>query len=103
MSQTRSYTKAVSILRQLHDALFAQIDSLQTFLDDNMQYFETKHRDLEEQWKCYLDRIASELIHLRRWQRGLMQRIQRFDGMKDGVGSNMCLCSNEPHTDSCLS
>jgi hypothetical protein len=85
MSQTRSYTKAASILRQLHDALFAQNDSLQIFFDDNMQYFETRDAELEARCKSQLDRIFNEMIHLRRWQRRLMQRIQRFDGMKEGV------------------
>ena len=77
MTQTRSYTKAVSILRQFHDTLFAQAESLQTFLDDNREQF--------EQWTCYFDQISSDMIHFRRWQRRLLQRMQRFDGMKDGV------------------
>jgi hypothetical protein len=78
--------KAISILRQLHDILSTQCDSLQTFLDDNMPFFETKDGDLETRWNCYFDRIESESVNLRRWQRGLVQRMQRFDGMKEGVG-----------------
>jgi ubiquitin C-terminal hydrolase len=77
--------KAVSILHQLHDTLFVHLDSLQTFLNDNLQFFETKDEDLDEQWKCYFDQISRKIIHLRRWQRRLIQRMQRFDGMKDGV------------------
>ncbi len=90
MSRTRTYTKAVSILRQVHDSLSSQIDSLQMFLDDNIQYFETKDKDSEERWRGFFERISSELVHLQRWQRRLKQRIQRFDAMKDGVCLTLC-------------
>ena len=77
--------KAVSILRQFHDTILSQIASLETFLDETHQYFETNDRDLDEHWRRYFDRIRRENNHLRRWERRLAQRMQRFDGMKDGV------------------
>jgi hypothetical protein len=95
--------KAVSILHQLHDTLDAQLDSLQTFLDDNTPYFETRDKDLDEQWRCHFHRISRAIVHLRRWERRLMQRMQRFDGMKDGVRRLCYPYNGQVHADSYLS
>lgn len=95
--------KAVSILHQLHDTLFAQLASLQTFLDNEIPYFETRDKDLDEQSRYYFDRISREMVHLRRWERRLMQRMQRFDGMKDGVRQLCIPNSCQAHADSYLS
>ena len=86
MSQSRSYMKAVSILRQFHDTLSAHLDSLDAFLDGT-RYFETQTPKPEpnEQWRCYFDRISREMVHLQRWRRRLLQRAQRFHDMKDGI------------------
>ena len=50
-----------------------------------IQYFETKDKKLEERWRYYFDLISREIVHLRRWERRLMQRMERYDGMRDGV------------------
>ena len=84
MSRTRSYTKAASMLRQFHDTLATTIESLQNFLDDNLHFFETESGQ-DAVSMSYLEIVHCETFHLRRFRRRLLQRMQRFDGMKDGV------------------
>ncbi|MCJ1383575.1 hypothetical protein MMC17_006689 [Xylographa soralifera] len=85
MALTRSYMKAVSILHQLHDTLSTQLDSLRTFLDEEMQVFESGDKISSGRWKYYLDRIWRNVANLRKRERRLMQRLNRFNEMKDGV------------------
>lgn len=72
------------MLRQFHDTLATTIESLQNFLDDNLHFFETD-AGLDVMSISYLEIVHSETFHLRRFRRRLLQRMQRFDGMKDGV------------------
>ena len=85
MALTRSYMKAVSILHQLHDTLSTELESLQTFLNEKMQYFETEDQLSSGKWKDHFDCIWRDVIRLRERERRLMQRLKRFNGMKDGV------------------
>ena len=85
MALTRSYMKAVSILHQLHDTLSTQLESLQTFLDTQMPFLSTEDKNSSEKRKSYLDHIRRGLPSLRKRERRLMQRLKRFNGMKDGV------------------
>jgi len=91
MTRTKSYTKAVSILHQLHNTLFATIDNLENFLDEKTHYFDAGDEKLNDQWSRYMDWISLEMGELRRWQRRLSQRMKRFDGMKVGLVSSSAL------------
>lgn len=62
ISQTRSNMRTIS-LRQPGGILSTQCDSLQTFLDDNMPFSETKNGDLETKRNCYFDRIGSNIVN----------------------------------------
>ena len=85
MALTRSYMKAVSILHQLHDTLSTQLESLQTFLDGEIPFCETEDKISAGKWKYCLDCIRRDVVYLRKRERRLMQRLKRFNGMKDGV------------------
>ncbi len=83
---TISYTRALSILRRFHDALLLTIEAWQEFALGDILYFETKSTELDALWKQYIDGLFNEISELRYLQRSLLQRIQTFDRMKDGVG-----------------
>jgi hypothetical protein len=82
---TVSYTRAVSILRRFHDALFLTIEAWQEFALGDIFYFETKSPQLDALWKQYTDSLFNDMSELRYLQRSLLQRISTFDRMKDGV------------------
>jgi hypothetical protein len=82
---TISYTRAVSILRRFHDALLLTVEAWQEFELGEILYFETKSTELDALWKQYMDSLFNEISELRYLQRSLLQRIQTFDRMKDGV------------------
>ena len=41
LSRTKSYTKAVSVLRKFHDMLSLTLESFQDFTQGELKYFET--------------------------------------------------------------
>ena len=82
---TVSYTKAVSVLRKFQDALLLSLEAWQDFALGDLLYFETKGTELDALWKPYLDSLFNDMSELRYLQRSLLQRIQTFDRMKDGV------------------
>ena len=88
---TKNYTWAVAILRRFHDALLMTIESWQEFAVGDMQYLETKNVGLDALWKEYIDSLFNDMSDLRYLQRSILQRIQTFDRMKDGVRSSYSL------------
>ncbi|KIX04584.1 uncharacterized protein Z518_05454 [Rhinocladiella mackenziei CBS 650.93] len=87
LSRTKSYTRAVSILRKFHDLLSLTLDSFQEFSRNELKYFETSSEVLDRFWTSYLESVFESTETLRHWQRMLLQKIQTFDRMKDGVGN----------------
>lgn len=85
LTRTKSYTRAVFILRQFHDMLNLTLDTFEDFIDGELGYFETNIETLDKFWSRYLESISDDLASLRYWQRMLSQKIQTFDRMKDGV------------------
>jgi hypothetical protein len=82
---TVSYTRAVSILHRFHDALLLTIEAWQEFALRDILYFETKSTELDALWKQYIDSLFNDMSELRYLQRSLLQRIQTFDRMRNGV------------------
>lgn len=83
--------KAGSILRHLHNSLDLHIFFLEDFLDNKSHFFETDDKEQEKEWCFYLDVVVSELGCMKRWARGMQQRMERFDAMRDGVRIPLCL------------
>ena len=63
------------------------IESFQEFSNNELQYFRTDSEKLDAYWKRYVDSLFEDVSDLRLWQRSLLQRINTFDRMKDGVCS----------------
>jgi hypothetical protein len=84
--KTTRYTWALSVLRRFHDLLLKTLEAWEDFADGELQYFNTNSETLDKLWDRYYESLSndvSELVYLRR---SLLQRIQTFDRMKDGVG-----------------
>ena len=84
-TRTKKYTQAVSVLRRFHDTLYMTIEAWQEFACGDMQYFMTKSPGLDALWRKHIDSLFDDVSELRYIQRSLLQRIQTFDRMKDGV------------------
>ncbi|KIY03609.1 uncharacterized protein Z520_00300 [Fonsecaea multimorphosa CBS 102226] len=85
LGRTKSYTKAVSILRKFNDMLNLTLETFQDFEQGELQFLNTRDEKLDDLWKIYLDRIFEDFATMRYLQRVLVQKIQTFDRMKDGV------------------
>lgn len=85
LGRTKSYTKAVSIMRKFNDILSLALDTFHDFELGEGQYFGTGNDELDSRWKGYLDSISDDFASLRYFHRILVQKIQTFDRMKDGV------------------
>ncbi len=96
---TKNYTWAVSTLRQFHDSLLMTIDAWQEFALGDIQYFATGSTKLDALWKEYMDSLFDDMSELRYLQRSLLQRIQTFDRMKDGVCSGLVPRIETSYTD----
>jgi hypothetical protein len=79
------YIRALSILRRFHNLLLKTLEAWEGFSSGGLKYFDTNSEILDRLWDRYYESLfsdASELLHL---ERSLLQRIQTFDRMKDGV------------------
>jgi len=88
LGRTKSYTKAVSIMRRFNDMLSLSLDTFRDFELGELQYFGTGNAMLDDIWKPYLDSIFDDFGTMRYLQRVLVQKIQTFDRMKDGVSTS---------------
>lgn len=88
LGRTKSYTKAVAIMRKFNDVLTLSLETFWDFEQDELQYFNTGNEMLDDLWKRYLDRIFDAFATMRYLQRVLVQKIQTFDRMKDGVSTS---------------
>lgn len=61
------------------------IESWQEFALGDIQYFDTGSAKLDGLWKAYVDALFNDMSDLKYLKRSLLQRIQTFDRMKDGV------------------
>lgn len=86
--KTTRYTWALSVLRRFHDLLLKTLEAWEEFASGELRYFDTNSEVLDRLWDRYYESIfndVSELLYLRR---SLLQRIQTYDRMKDGVRRN---------------
>jgi hypothetical protein len=86
LGRTKSYTKAVSILKKFSDTLALTLDTMRDFELGEMQYLDPGNDALREMWNAYYDSISDDVSIMRYLRRLLIHRIQTFDRMKDGVG-----------------
>ncbi|KEF59571.1 uncharacterized protein A1O9_04416 [Exophiala aquamarina CBS 119918] len=91
LGRTKSYTKAVTIMRKFNDVLILSLDTFRDFEQDELQYFNTGNEMLDDLWKRYLDRIFDGFATMQYLQRVLVQKIQTFDRMKDGLVNSSAL------------
>jgi hypothetical protein len=87
------YTWTLSVLRRFHDLLLKTLQAWEEFASGELKYFDTNSEILDRLWDRYYESLfndASELLYL---ERSLLQKIQTFDRMKDGVfnGKRVCL------------
>jgi hypothetical protein len=90
--KTTRYTWALSILRRFHDLLLKTLEAWEEFASGELKYFDTNSEILDRLWDRYYESLfndASELLYL---QRSLLQKIQTFDRMKDGVCGRWRTC-----------
>lgn len=83
--KTTRYTWALSVLRRFHDLLMKTLEAWEEFASGELKYFDTESEILDRLWDRHYESLlndVSELVYLRR---SLLQRIQTFDRMKDGV------------------
>jgi hypothetical protein len=86
LGRTKSYTRAVSILKKFSDTLALTLDTMRDFELGEMQYLDAGNDALREMWNGYYDSISDDVNIMRYLRRLLIQRIQTFDRMKDRVG-----------------
>jgi hypothetical protein len=82
---TKAYTWAVSVLRSFHDLLIKTLDAWDIFASHELRYFETSSDMLQSIWAEYMADMDKNVSEMRYLQRSLVQRIETFDRMKDGV------------------
>ena len=95
LGRTKSYTKAVSIMRKFNDTLSLSLDTFQDFELGELQYISTGNDTLDDLWKRHLDSIFNDFTSMRHLQRILVQKIQTFDRMKDGVSRSDILARHD--------
>jgi len=91
LGRTKSYTKAVSITRKFNDVLILSLDTFRDFEQGELQYFNTGNETLDDIWKTYLASVFDDFATMRYLQRVLVQKIQTFDRMKDGLVNSSSL------------
>lgn len=99
--KTTRYTWALSILRRFHDVLQKTLEAWEEFNSGELKYFATDSEILDRHWYRYHQSIFEDVSELAYLRRSLLQRIQTFDRMKDGVGlvaSDDYLCLLTQHS-----
>jgi hypothetical protein len=86
--KTTRYTWALSILRRFHDLLLKTLEAWDEFAAGELKYFDTNNEILDGHWDRYYESLFNDVSELVYLQRSLLQRIQTFDRMKDGVRSH---------------
>ena len=94
LNRTKTYTHAVSILRQCNDALSTTLDAFQDFAHTEFLYFQTESRILDGLWQDHMTSLFETAKELRAMQRKLSQRISTFDRMLDGLVNASALKEN---------
>ena len=94
LNRMKTYTHAVSILRQCHDALSTTTDAFQDFASTEFQCFQTGSEILDSLWKDYTTSLSDNAGDLRAMQRKLAQRISTFDRMLNGLVDASALKEN---------
>lgn len=82
---TKNYTLATSILRRYHDLLLKTIESWDTFAAGELRYFDNNSPVLQRLWNGPITSLFNDVSELRFLQRSILQKIQTFDRMTDGV------------------
>jgi hypothetical protein len=83
--KTTRYTWALSVLRRFHDSLLRTVEAWEEFATGELKYFDTNSEKLDRLWDRYYESLFNNASELQYLERSLLQRIQTFDRMKDGV------------------
>lgn len=78
LGRKKSYTKAVSIMREFNDILSLCLDTYHDFELGELHYLHTGNKVLDDFGKEYLDSLASDFASLLYFQRVLVQRSRRL-------------------------
>lgn len=73
------------MLRRYHDRLLKTIESWDAFAAGEIRYFDTNSDMLREAWSNHIASLFNDVSELRFLQRSILQKIQTFDRMADGV------------------
>ena len=86
MSRTKEYGKNIEILHLLHNAITKTLQSWDAFARGEVQYLEPNGPEsLRESYEASLASVEKNMTELRFRKLTLRQRIDLFDGMRNGV------------------
>ena len=71
-------------MRRFNDTITLTLDTFRDFERGDLQYFDSD-ADLGEIWQKYFSSLSNDYATMQNLQRVLIQKIQTFDRMKDGV------------------
>lgn len=91
-SGTIRYSRAVSVLRHCREALAQTLYAWDLFASLDPQCFAVDDHNLHTSSSIEMSTIQQAVSELRFSARGLSQRIETFDRMKDDVGTTPHLC-----------
>ena len=88
MTRTKELTLTVSTLRRFRDSLSRTVVAWDGFEERGIDIFETTGSDaFRQRWEGYLEDIRRDFAELKSLQTLLTQKLEHFNGMRDGVSS----------------
>lgn len=72
------------MLRQYYDSISTTLDCLDQFMSENQDLYDQQD-DFEDRCGCYKTILSYQIIHLARLRRRFLERMQRFESMRDSL------------------
>ena len=88
LNRTKEYTWTTHILRTFHNSLTNLIEAWAEFRAGDVQiFFSNTDENVQLAWQAQIIAIDRDIAEMRFYRRCLVQKIEMFDSLKNGVRS----------------